>query len=146
MPLLGHAQQLTATEWSIGALAAVAHYTFAGAELGFAHRPGNETRLAIALASGALDGQVAGRAQVTAQILVNSAARSGPGLYAAMGAAAVVRRGSRGQAFLAVLLGMEAGPGSLHGWYVEAGVAGGVRASAGWRVRRFPRWWGRGSR
>jgi hypothetical protein len=142
VPLLGHAQQLTSAEWSVGALADVAHYTFAGAELGFAHRPGNDTRVAVALASGALAGRLAGRAQLTAQILVNSAARSGPGLYAAMGAAAVARRGARGQAFLAVLMGLEAAPGSRHGWYVEAGVAGGVRAAVGWRVRRFPGWWG----
>jgi hypothetical protein len=142
LPFVGHAQQLTTTEWSVGGVAAVARYTFAGAELGFAHRPGNDARVAVAVAGGALDGRLAGRAQVTAQILVNSMARSGPGVYAAMGAASVVRRGSRGQAFLAVLMGLEAAPGRRQGWYVEVGAAGGMRAAAGWRLRRFPSWWG----
>ncbi|HLZ46305.1 MAG TPA: hypothetical protein VKQ05_11570 [Gemmatimonadales bacterium] len=141
LPFVAHAQQLTSTEWSLGAVADIAHYTFAGAELGFAHRPGNDTRVAFALAGGALGGRLAGRAQLTAQILVNSSARSGPGLYAGMGGAAVVRRDSHGQAFLVVLIGLEAAPGSRRGWYVEAGVAGGLRAAAGWRMRRFPRWW-----
>lgn len=147
LPLIGHAQQLTATEWSFGAAAAVARHTFAGAEVALAHRAGNDMRVAFALAGGALADQVAARAQLTVQLLVNSSARSGPGVYAGIGAACAARRGTPGQGFLVVLLGVEDAPGRPRGWYAELGFAGGVRAAAGLRLRRFPRWWdGTGSR
>src|SRR2546427_9493906 len=62
---------------SLGAAAVVAHHTFGGAELAFAHRPAPDTRLALALATGTVAGHAAARAQLTLQLLVNSAARSG---------------------------------------------------------------------
>ena len=136
-----HSQQLTATELSVGAATAMARRTFAGAELGIAHRPSAESRIALALAGGAAAGRAAARAQVTLQLLVNPSVRSGAGLYAGVGAAFVARRGSPGQGFVAVLLGFEGAPGRRQSWYLELGLAGGVRAAAGWRLRRFPAWW-----
>jgi hypothetical protein len=62
-------------------------------------------------------------------------------MYAGFGGAFTARRGSPGQGFLAVLLGVEQMPGRRQGWYAELGLAGGVRAAAGWRMRWFPRWW-----
>jgi len=47
------------------------------------------------------------------------------------------RRGSPGQGYLAVLLGLEGAPGRRQSWFVEAGLGGGVLAAAGWRVRWF---------
>ena len=138
---IAHAQQLTATELSLGAAAAVAHRTFAGAELALAHRPAADTRVAFALAGGTLAERAALRTQLTVQLLVNSAARSGPGLYAGLGAAFSARRGTPGQGFLAVLLGFEGAPGRRQAWYAELGFAGGVRLAAGWRMRWFPNWW-----
>src|SRR3989442_12341202 len=132
-------QQLTATELSLGATAAMARRTFTGAELGVAHRPSGESRVALALAGGTSAARPAARAQLTLQLLVNPAARSGPGLYAGVGGAFAARRGSPGQGFLVVLLGLEAAPGGREGWDVELGVAGGVGAAAGGRVRWFPR-------
>jgi len=146
LPLVAHAQQLTATELSLGAAAVVAHHTFGGAELAVAHRPATDTRLALALATGTVAGRAAARAQLTLQLLVNSAARSGAGLYAGLGAAFEARQESPGQGFLAVLLGFEGTPGRRQAWYVELGFAGGVRVAAGWRLRWFPRWWGVGNR
>ena len=136
-------QPLTATELSVGAAAAMARRTFAGAELGVAHRPSGESRVALALAGGTIAARPAARAQLTLQLLVNAAARSGgvPGFYAGVGGAFAARRGSPGQGFLAVLLGIEGAPGRRDGWYAELGFAGGVRAAAGWRLRWFPRWW-----
>ena len=142
LPVLAlQAQQLTATELSLGATTVVAQQTFAGAELGVARRPSADSRLALALAGGADDGRLAGRAQLTLQVLVNASARSGPGLYAGVGGAFVARRASPGQGFLAILVGVEAAPARRRAWYVEVGFAGGVRAAAGWRVRWFPSWW-----
>jgi len=135
------AQELTATELSIGGTAVIARQTFAGAELGIARRPGSETRVALALAGGSDDGHAAGRAQVTLQMLVNAAARSGMGLFAGLGAACDAREGSPGRGWLVVLLGLEEAPGRRNGWYVELGLAGGVRVAAGWRLRAFPVWW-----
>ena len=41
----------------------------------------------------------------------------------------------------AVAAGIESRPGAASGWFVEAGVGGGVRLSAGYRWRWFPDWW-----
>jgi hypothetical protein len=37
--------------------------------------------------------------------------------------------------------GIEGRPGAASGWFLEAGVGGGARLSAGYRWRWFPRWW-----
>ncbi|HEY3222150.1 MAG TPA: hypothetical protein VGJ80_15565 [Gemmatimonadales bacterium] len=142
MPLLAvQSRQLTATELSLGAAAAMAHRTFVGAELGLAHRPNGGSRIALALAGGAVSERPAARAHLTLQLLLSPAARSGAGFYAGVGGAFLARRGAAGQGFLAVLLGFEGAPGRRQGWYVELGLAGGVRAAAGWRMRWFPAWW-----
>jgi hypothetical protein len=134
-------QQLTATELSLGPAAVIAHRTFVGGELGLAHRPSGDSRIALALAGGTLDGRAAARAQFTLQLLVNPAARRGPGFYAGVGGVFAGQRGAPGQGFLAVLLGCEVAPGRRQGLYVEMGFAGGVRVAAGWRTRWFPPWW-----
>ena len=134
-------QQLTATELSLGVAAALARRTFAGAELGISHRPSGDSRVALAIAGGTIAARPAARAQLTLQLLLNPAVRTGPGFYAGVGGAFTARRGSPGQGFLAVLLGFERTPGRRQGWYMEMGFAGGVRAAAGWRMRWFPRWW-----
>ncbi len=139
--LASQSQQLTATELSLGTAAVIAHRTFAAAELGLARRPNGDSRVALALAGGTLDGRPAARAQLTLQLLVNSAARKGPGFYAGVGGAVTARRHAPGQGFLAVLLGCEVAPGRRQGLYVELGFAGGVRVAAGWRRRWFPPWW-----
>jgi hypothetical protein len=138
LPILAlQTQQLTATELSAGGVAVMARRSFGGAELGIAHRPGGESRIALAVAGGAVAGRAAARAQLTLQLLLSPASRNGPGLYAGVGGAFAGRRGSPGQGFLAVLLGLEGAPGTRQAWYVEAGFAGGVRAAVGWRVRRL---------
>jgi hypothetical protein len=134
-------QQLTATELSFGAATVIANRTLVGAEVGVAHRPSGDSRVALALAGGTVAERPAARAQLTLQLLVNPAARRGPGFYAGVGSAFTARRGSPGQGFLALLLGCEVAPGRRQGWYVELGFAGGVRVAAGWRTRWFPPWW-----
>jgi hypothetical protein len=139
--LASQSQQLTATELSLGPAAVIAHQTFAGAELGLARRANGDSRVALALAGGTLDSRPAARAQLTLQLLVNSAARTGPGFYVGVGGAVTARRHAPSHGFLAVLLGCEVAPGRRRGPFLELGFAGGVRVAAGWRFRSFPPWW-----
>jgi len=139
-----HAQQLTATELSAGAATVLARRSFIGGELGFARRPSGQSRVALTVAGGTAANRPAARVQMTWQFLVSPAARRGTGLYAGLGAAYAARRESPGAGFLTVVLGLEAAPGRARGpqnWYVELGLAGGVRVAAGWRLRWFPSWW-----
>jgi hypothetical protein len=119
----------------------MARETFIGGEVGLARRTSSESRVALAVAGGSAANEPALRAQLTLQLLVNPAARTGMGLYGGLGAAFSGRRGTAGEGFVAVLLGLESAPGRPHGWYAEVGLAGGFRAAAGWRMRRFPKWW-----
>ena len=144
LPILAlQSRQLKTTELSLGAAAAFAHETFAGAELGVAHRPSNDSRIALALAGGASspDQAAAIRAQLTLQLLLNSIARSGAGFYAGVGAAYLGERGAPGRGFVALVVGVEQAPGTRRGWFIESGFGGGVRVAVGWRARRFPSWW-----
>jgi hypothetical protein len=144
LPILAiQSQQLKTTELSLGAAAAFAHETFAGAELGIAHRPSNDSRIALAVAGGVMspDEAAAVRAQLTLQILLNSVARSGAGVYAGVGAAYLGERGAPGRGFVALVIGAEQAPGRRRGWFIESGFAGGVRVALGWRARWFPSWW-----
>ena len=143
LPLLAlQTQTLTVNEASLGGAVVFSDHPFAGAELGFAHRPSSESRIALAVAGGARNGDPALRAQVTVHMLINSLARSGAGVYAGLGAAYAGQHGVHGQGFLALLVGVEGAPGGRKGWYAELGFCGGVRAAVGLRWRRFPRWWG----
>lgn len=145
-PATAAAQRLTGTEVGVGGAAAFARRTFLGAEVGLGLRPGGQTRIALSLAGGTATGRAAGRAQLTLQFLVTPAARRGAAPYAGLGAAFAARRGTPGQSFVALLLGLEGSPGRRHGWqnwYLELGLGGGVRVAAGWRWRRLPAWWPR---
>ena len=143
LPLLVlQTQTLTVNEASLGGAIVFLDHPFTGAELGLAHRPNSESRIALAVAGGATNGDPALRAQLTVQLLINSFARSGAGVYAGLGAAYAGQQGVPGQGFLAVLVGVEAAPGRRKGWYVELGFCGGVRAAIGLRLRKFPPWWG----
>ena len=135
------AQGLTATEFGVGALAVFARRDFGGGALGIARRVGNQTRLGLTAGAGARDGRQAMRLEATVQFLVTPAARSGAGLYGGAGLAWAGSEDAPGAGFLVALLGLESVPGRRSGWFVEVGVAGGVRAAAGWRWRRFPGWW-----
>ena len=144
LPILAlQSQQLKTTELSLGAAASFAHESFAGAELGIAHRPSNDSRIALAVAGGVMspDEAAAVRAQLTLQLLLNSLARSGPGLYPGVGPAYLGERDAPGRGFVALVLGVEQAPGRRRGWFIESGFGGGVRVAVGWRTRWFPSWW-----
>ncbi len=131
------AQRFSAVEAGAGAALTVARHTLAAVEVGAGYRPGGQTRIAFALDAGPEDGQLAARAQLTAQFLVTPAARRGTGVYGGIGVAVAGRRQTAGRGYLALLLGLEAAPGRRGGWYAELGLAGGARVAAGWRSRWF---------
>jgi hypothetical protein len=134
-------QRLSAVEAGLGAAVVAGRHTMTGVELGLGWRPGGQSRVALAAAAGPEDGRTTARAQLTAQFLVTPADRAGTGLYGGIGLAFLGRQGAPGEGYLALLLGLERAPGRRAGWYAEVGLAGGVRAAAGWRTRRFPPWW-----
>ena len=135
------AQRLSARELSAGVLGTVADADFWGGALGFGIRPGGQFRFTATAAVGDLEGRTAGRGEVTAQLVLTPPARRGAGVYAGGGVAWPGVEGSSGAGYLVLLLGLESTPGRHWGWYIETGVAGGVRVAAGLRRRWFPPWW-----
>ena len=137
------AQALSATEVGAGATAVLAHRGFWGPELGVARRAGGQGRVALTAAGGDYEGALGVRVEASAQFLLRPAERRAAGPYGGLGLAFIGADGARGASYLTALLGVEAGPGARAGWYVELGLGGGVRLSAGRRFRHFPAWWRR---
>jgi hypothetical protein len=135
------AQRIPVTEVGAAAVATVARWDLAGVGVSVGYRPaaGGQSRLALLVVGGSLDGRAAMRAEATAQYLLNPAARTGVTLYAAAGAAFVGASRIRGAGYLTVFLGLEQGAVRRWGWFAEAGVGGGARLAAGVRSRRFSR-------
>jgi hypothetical protein len=102
-------------------------------------RTSRRTRISAGLGLGGSDGRAAWRGELLAHFLLNPTRRSGVGIYGAGGVAAV--GGPVDQGYLVLTLGVEARPGGRSGWFVEAGVGGGVRLAAGMRWRRRPPGW-----
>ncbi len=138
----GQGRRFTVLEVGAGATVVAARSTFSGVELGIARRLGSGlTRLALGAAGGAYEGRAGMRLAATAQFLLRPTAQSGAGPYGGLGIAFAGAAGTHGAAYLVLVMGVEAAPGRPEGWYGELGLAGGVRAVAGWRWRRFPEWW-----
>lgn len=99
-------------------------------------RTSRRTRLAASLGVGRSDGRGAWRGELAAHFLLNPTRHRGVGAYGAGGVAVV--GGPVDQGYLVLALGLEARPGARAGWFVEAGVGGGVRVALGFRWRRWP--------
>jgi hypothetical protein len=134
-----HAQAGPGIEASGGAVAAFARHEFWGAVLAVGLRSARRERLVIGGALGTAAGARAGRAEVAVQLLLNPSARTGVTVYGGIGATYAVRRGARGAGYLLLVVGVERGAASSPGWYLEAGLGGGVRLAAGVRIRRLRR-------
>lgn len=107
----------------------------AGGSIGWRVAP--RTRLGGVVAAGTAGGRGALRGEVTGHFLLNPSAIRGASLYGG-GGIAVLRGRARGEQML-VVLGLEARPGTRHGWVVEVGLGGGIRVAAGWRWRSMRR-------
>ena len=102
-------------------------------------RPTKRARISGGLGLGGSEGEVAWRGELLGHFLLAPTRREGAGVYLAGGIAAV--GGPADQGYLVLVAGLESRPGAASGWFLEAGVGGGPRVSAGWRWRWFPRWW-----
>jgi len=134
-------QGLTVTEFDAGPLATWARYDFYGLSAGIAVRPKGQGRVSVSGAGGAVDGHAALRLEATAHFLVTPGAKSGVSPYGGIGVAYMGSRGRRGAGVLVALVGVEAAAGRRRGWFVELGLAGGLRVRLGVRWRHFsPSW------
>lgn len=104
-----------------------------------AMRASLRTRISLAAGGGVAAGQAAFRAEALAHFLLNPTRRRGAGFYAAGGLA--VAEGPVDEGYIVLTLGLEARPGAPSGWFVEAGVGGGARLTAGYRHRWLPAGW-----
>lgn len=127
------AAQVPTREYGIHALVLAREPALVGAGGQAAIRTTQRTRFVLAGSVGHLDGQVAGRVELTGQFLLSPFDTTGAGLYAGGGAGAEFSDDSRG--VVIVLLGIEGTPGAGSGWFAEAGLGGGARFSVGWRWR-----------
>ena len=125
----------TLVEWQVHGVGRFATSTFVGGGLGFALRSAGRERLGLSASAGSLDGALAGRLELTAGYYLNPGTRDGASPYAAGGIATEFLSGSHRENIV-LTLGVESSPGGKSGWFLEAGVASGVRAAAGIRLRR----------
>ncbi|MGD2135520.1 MAG: hypothetical protein PVF27_05135 [Gemmatimonadales bacterium] len=129
----GHAQ--TARELQGQALAVVSGAEFVGGGVGVALRPPGRSRIGVSVSGGVADGITAGRAEVLISYHVNPYARRGIAPYAFGGVALQATRDTHRE-HLVLGVGVETAPGGRWGLFVEASAGGGLRLSAGLRLRR----------
>ena len=123
-------------ESQVWAVAVASRPAFYGAGFGLAWRDSQRDRLAPALALGASgDGHFGARVDLSYQFLLDPVKRSGAAIYGGGGLTAAVARG-RVAPYLLLVLGVENAPGGGRGSFLEIGVGGGVRLSAGYRWRK----------
>ena len=117
----------------VGIFTAQDEELFAGGLYG-AVRTTRRTRLAMTAAAGSAGGEFVLRGELLGHFLLSPTSRS-VGLYGGGGIAGIAGAGEEG--FLVLLLGVEHAPGGRSGWYLEGGLGGGARISAGYRWRAF---------
>lgn len=121
-------------EAGASAFLTTARTTTAGMLLHLGVRPGGSApRLALGLGGGGAEGQLVGRAELVAHLLLPHDPGAAVAFYAGGGVAGVT--GPERAGWLVVLAGMETHPGGRAGVALEAGVGGGLRLAAGWRRR-----------
>ena len=109
--------------------------SFAGGGLGVALRAAGRERIGFSATIGSLDGALAGRGELLLGYYLSPERRTGLSPYA-VGGAAVEVTGAGHQGFVVLALGVESAPATALGWFLEAGVGGGVRGMLGLRWRR----------
>jgi hypothetical protein len=134
VPGRAHAQGWRETELAAVGVASRPAAAVAGA--GLAWRDGGRTRLGGALLLGADEhGGWAGRVELGWHFLLDPAKRAGNGVYGG-GGVAVAATAGRTRTYLMLVIGVENAPAARRGTFIEAGVGGGIRLSAGMRWRK----------
>ena len=131
VPLYG--QSPAGLEVGLEAVGTFAGPDFGGGGVAFSVRPGGDVRATALVAPGVRGAELAARGELLLNYLLAPERRRGPGLYGIGGIGGVTGRGSAGYVVLGV--GLESAPGGRSGWNIEAGVGGGFRLAAGWRLR-----------
>ncbi len=132
LPVAADAQ--SARELQVQALGIFADRDFLGAGLGFALRSAGRARVGLTVHAGGLDSAFAVRGEVVVSYHLNPYQQRGVSPYAG-GGLTVGATADDVFEYLVLLIGLETTPGRKTGWYAEVGLAGGVRAAAGFRVR-----------
>jgi hypothetical protein len=120
----------------VWALAVASQPALYAAGVGFAWRDNQRSRIAPALAFGALgNGRFGVRADFAIHFLLDPYKRDGTAIYGGGGLTAAVA-GSRVTPYALLVLGAEKNPGGTGGSFIEIGVGGGVRLAIGYRWRK----------
>lgn len=127
-----------AVEWQVQGVGVLTGFEFAGAGVGVAWRTPGRLRVGAALAGGTAEGAAALRGEAALSYHVDPFKRRGVAPYVA-GGVSLTATDAGSQEYVLLVIGLEARPGRDAGWFVEAGVAGGLRVAAGVRLRRRSR-------
>lgn len=133
-PIPASAQRIR--EIQVHGLATFAATRFVGGGIGLGIRPPGRLGLLLGASAGAYDRETAGRFEGLAVFRLNPYATSGVHAYGTAGVALLTRR-SGSDGYLVLIVGLESRPAGKSGWFLEAGVGGGVRVAAGVRIRRL---------
>ncbi len=95
-------------------------------------------RAGIYTSVGAYDGETAVRIEGILSFHLNPYKRSGVSPYAGGGVALVLIQDASRE-YIVGVIGIEWRPGTGSGWFVEAGIGGGVRLALGHQLRRRAR-------
>ncbi len=121
-------------EWRLQALGAWAPSSFVGAGAGLVFRNRTRTGLGLNALLGVRDGNLAGRGEALLSFSLDPFRERGAAPYLAGGVAVTGDRVGTEQ-YLVAVLGLSFNPGRATGWFVEAGVGGGLRLAAGFALR-----------
>ena len=126
------------TEWRVGALGMVTPEPFAGGTVGWTWWDRQRTGGGVNVALGWGQGEPGARAEGWLAFHLDPFRSRGAGVYAGAGGAFALVGGTTA-GYVMLVLGVEATPGRARGWYAEAGVGGGTRIAAGYRLGRVRR-------
>jgi outer membrane protein W len=124
-----------AVELQLHGLTTLADEQFFGGGLGLALRTNGRMRVGTIVSAGNYDGAASVRPELLASFHLNPFKRSGVSPYVG-GGVALVLTSNESLEYLVGVIGLEWKPGSSRGWFVEVGVAGGVRVATGIQLRR----------
>ncbi len=108
--------------------------SFIGVGPGFILRTRTRVGVGLAAALGARNGNLAGRGEALLSFSLDPFRERGIAPYLGGGVALAGDRVGTAE-YLMAILGLSVNPGRGAGWFVEAGVGGGLRFAAGFAVR-----------